>query len=341
MIYVDWQFARQALPFLEQSKELRQYVATFRCPYCGDSKKNAYKTRGFFHPDKKTGTKLKFTCHNCGENGPIAVFLKDHFPTIHRQYVIEKFKSGAHTFGQNRNTFRGEDKDIEYERKQIKFRTIAVPPHSVCVTELPGGHPCRDYVESRCIPQKLLKYLYYTENFNKTAVAVNEEYWRSPDDERLVIPFYNADMEFSVLQGRALGDSYQRYVTLKTDESADKLYGLYKLNNKYPRLIVEGPIDSLFLPNGIGSADSNLTVAVEDKSKDILIPDNQPRNRELTGQIRNWIDAGYKVVIWPKDNEYKDINDMVLNGVNVREDIANNIYSGVRAKIQFTQWAKV
>ena len=66
---------------------------TFRCPICGDSKKNKLKKRGYFY--RKTGT---FYCFNCGTNMTGYDFLKaicpkDVFDRIIQDYKVLNFNN--------------------------------------------------------------------------------------------------------------------------------------------------------------------------------------------------------------------------------------------------------
>jgi hypothetical protein len=73
----------------------------------------------------------------------------------------------------------------------------------------------------------------------------------------------------------------------------------------------------------------------------IWIFDNEPRNREIVNRISKVIDRGDKVVIWPKKIQQKDINDMVLAGLNVQDVVDSNVYSGLEATLKFNDWKKV
>ena len=68
---------------------------TFRCPICGDSKKNKLKKRGYFY--RKTGT---FYCFNCGTSMTGYDFLKaicpkDVFDRIIQEYKVLKIHTGT------------------------------------------------------------------------------------------------------------------------------------------------------------------------------------------------------------------------------------------------------
>ena len=71
------------------------------------------------------------------------------------------------------------------------------------------------------------------------------------------------------------------------------------------------------------------------------IYDNEPRNREIVNRISKTIDRGDSVVIWPENIDDKDINDMVMSGLDVQSVIESNIYSGLEAQLKFTTWKKI
>jgi hypothetical protein len=105
--------------------------------------------------------------------------------------------------------------------------------------------------------------------------------------------------------------------------------------------VVEGPIDSMFIDNCVAVGSSALMSFEHDNS--VLIYDNEPRNAEITKLIGTAIDKGRTVVIWPKDFEFKDINDSIVAGytINQLEDIiVSNTCSGMMAKTRFSAWKK-
>jgi hypothetical protein len=146
-------------------------------------------------------------------------------------------------------------------------------------------------------------------------------------------------------QGRALKDSKMRYITVKVAEG-NKFFGLDRINQEEDVYVTEGPIDSLFLENAGATADSNLKAASNyiDKSKLVLVYDNEPRNKDICRLIEQAIEEHYRVVIWPEMIEEKDINEMVLSGFSIeelRDIISSNTFQNLRAKIEFINWKKV
>ena len=75
-----------------------------------------------------------------------------------------------------------------------------------------------------------------------------------------------------------------------------------------------------------------------------MIPDNEPRNKEVVKQIEKYIEEKYNVVIWPSDIKQKDINEMIMSGKterDIKDIIACNTFNGLLAKTKLSQWKKV
>ena len=125
------------------------------------------------------------------------------------------------------------------------------------------------------------------------------------DDPRLVIPFFNEEKTLVSFQGRALGESKLRYITVKLDENNHKVFGLDRVvldDEEKEVYVTEGPIDSMFLENAVATADSNLKSAdrVINKTKLVLVFDNEPRNKDICRMMEQAIEEHYKIVIWPE-----------------------------------------
>jgi len=71
--------------------------------------------------------------------------------------------------------------------------------------------------------------------------------------------------------------------------------------------------------------------------------DNEPRNKEIVSLMEKQIDLGNKICLWPETIKEKDINDMILSGIDrleIEAIIHNNTFSGLEAKMKFTTWKK-
>ena len=105
----------------------------------------------------------------------------------------------------------------------------------------------------------------------------------------------------------------------------------------------KGLLDSLFINNCIAVAQSDLRVP-QYKDKAVLVPDNEPRNREVIKQIEKAIDEDYRIVVWIDHVRQKDINDMILSGMDAAEItkcIHTNTFQGLSAKIELQKWKKI
>ena len=91
MLHIDSKYIGLVSARLEKFKRTKDNLYNFRCPLCGDSKKNKNKTRGYLF--QKKGDFI-FKCHNCGASKGFSAFLKEIDPTLHSQYTMERYKSG-------------------------------------------------------------------------------------------------------------------------------------------------------------------------------------------------------------------------------------------------------
>jgi hypothetical protein len=142
-------------------------------------------------------------------------------------------------------------------------------------------------------------------------------------------------------QGRALGSSKIKYITVMLNDDAPKIYGLDEIEKDKTVYITEGPFDSTFIRNAIAMCGADADISNWWINDPVWIYDNEPRNAEIHSRISRVIDRGEKVVIWPSFLREKDINDMILSGLDVQSVIESNTYSGLEAKLKFTTWKKI
>ena len=322
MDHVDSKFIGLVSPKLQKFKRVKSDLYNFRCPICGDSKKNKSKTRGYLYAVKAN---TNFKCHNCGASMSLNNFLKQVDPAVHKQYVMEKFKEG-HT-GRN---FVIDEPDIKFEAPKFK-KKLKLPKAS----ENPKSS---GYLTARKLnPDDF----YYAEHFKKFVNSLKPTFDDTKhDEERIIIPLYY-EKNLIGLQGRSINPNPVKYITVMLDDDAPKIYGLDNIRRDAPVYITEGPFDSTFIRNAIAMCGADLDISRWGISNPVWIYDNEPRNREITNRISKTIDSGQSVVIWPESIDDKDINDMVMNGLDVQSVIESNTYSGLEAKLKFTTWKKI
>jgi len=322
MDHIDSKFIGLVSSKLDKFKRVKANLYNFRCPICGDSKKNKSKTRGYIYAVK---VNTNFKCHNCGASMSFNNFLKKVDPAVHKQYVMEKFKDG-HT-GRN---FVVDEPVIKFEAPKFK-RKIKLPKAS--------EHPrSAGYLTARKLNPD---HFYYAENFKKFVNTLKPTFDDvKHDEERIIIPLYY-EKNLIGLQGRSINPNPVKYITVMLDDDAPKIYGLDNIRRDAPVYVTEGPFDSTFVRNAIAMCGADADVSRWGISNPIWIYDNEPRNREITNRISKTIDSGQSVVIWPNGIDEKDINDMVMSGLDVQSMIESNVYSGLEAKLKFNTWKKI
>ena len=309
---------------LQKFKRVKADLYNFRCPICGDSQKHKNKARGYFYQVK---TNTNYKCHNCGASLSFNNFLKQIDSTLHKQYVMEKFKEG-HAGGRN---FVVEEPKFDF-KKPVFRKKLDLPRAS----EVPIA---KEYLERRKLdPSKFFftnKFKEWTNTHKKTFDNITR------DESRIVIPLYDADNNLIGFQGRSLVPNSVKYITVMINEEAPKIYGLDKVKTEKPIYILEGPFDSTLVENSVAMCGSDIDVRTFDWSNYIWVFDNEPRNREIVERISKTINRGDQVVIWPSNIEEKDVNDMTLSGHDVKSVLKSNTYSGLKAKIKFNNWKKI
>jgi hypothetical protein len=208
---------------------------------------------------------------------------------------------------------------------------------------LPDGHYAKEYIRSRLIPFEHWNKLFFTSDFKEFVGSINKEKSKNlkSKDSRIVIPFFDQKGKLIAVQGRALEDNIARYITIKTKEDNDKIYGLERLNKNIPIWVFEGPIDSLFVKNGLATAGSELSKLIKDFPEAIFVFDNEPSNKQIIQNMENVIDSGCKIVIWKKANTHKDVNDMVISGIDIDKELSESVYSGLEAKFRYNIWKRL
>jgi len=322
MDLVDSKFIGLVSSRLEKFKRVKPNLYNFRCPICGDSKKNKSKTRGYLYVVKAN---TNYKCHNCGASMSLNNFLKQVDPVVHKQYILEKFKSG-HT-GRN---FVADEPTFTFEVPKFKTK-LSLP---LC-SEIQRG---REYLESRRLdPQRF----YWAEDFAKFVNSIKPTFRQDVQKEsRIIIPLYYKTNLIGI-QGRAVDPSPVKYITIMLDDDAPKIYGLDQIRGGAPVFVTEGPFDSTFICNSIAMCGADGDVRKWGVSTPVWVYDNEPRNREIVKRISDIIDRGERIVIWPSNIREKDINDMVLAGHDVQSVVELNTYSGLEANLKFTTWKRI
>ena len=328
--YIDLKFINEISARLAQFKKKSDYLYNFRCPYCGDSQKSKTKARAYLYRVKND---MFFKCHNCSEGHSLSNFLKYLDPKKYEEYLLERYKGSAPS------TAKPEFDDFvpHFEEKDfLKGLTK--------VSELAEDHPVSQYVQKRKIPKEYYDKLFISNTFMAFVNECKPNTFPHTRGEhpRLIIPFYDVQGKAFAFQGRAFGNEQPKYLTIKLDESKQKVYGLDTVNLQDQIYIVEGPIDSMFIDNCLAAGGADLTLQTPAEQVTYIF-DNEPRNKEIVNRMYDVIDKGYNVVVWPEDLQLKDVNDLIISGmtkIQVKNLISKHTYSGLKALTNMTNYRK-
>lgn len=333
MLFTEIKYLNLLSTRLPLFKKKKEFLWNFRCPICGDSQKHKNKARGFVFQVKGS---LIYKCHNCQTSIPLSKFIEMMDPIMYKEYKMEKFQES------------GKKRSLKPDMRKVR-RLVSVTPvfkKDVLsglqkIDDLNKEHPAREYLLNRRLPTESL---YFTENFKEWTNTVKPDSFEdvSIDEPRIIIPFRDKEGNCFGFQGRSLSSAGLRYITILLEEGRTKIFGLNRINRANTVYVTEGPFDSLLLSNAIAMAGADVSAASGDLAElDLVyVYDNEPRNKQITDRIEKHIKDGHSVVIWPKDVNQKDVNDMLLAGHNVNSVVQSNSYKGLKSTLKFNEWRK-
>lgn len=304
----------------------------FRCPVCNDSQKDKRKTRAWILDSTKG---VRFYCHNCGASLSFENFLKRIDVNLYYDFVKDRFAEREEL---TPTPVKEESKfDFVRPKFSIKLKKIS---------QLDPNHPAKLYVQNRKIPSSLHYKLYYAPKFKKWAHSLAPDKFENLDNDepRLIFPLLDEEKNFFGFQGRSFNPKHPaKYITILLDDRKPKLFGLDTVDFTKTVYVIEGPIDSLFIPNCLASCGGRLDTNVGTDT--VLVYDNEPRSKETIHKLEAGISAGYNVFIWPDEYTCKDINDLVMeNGFTpnqIKDIFDKHTYCGLSATLRLTEWKKI
>jgi hypothetical protein len=344
-LWLDEKYLRLLSPSLDHFVQKHPHVFNFRCPLCGDSERNQHKARGFCFSKSTT---LIYKCHNCGVALPFSALLKRASRRLFDEYMMEKLKEAPRPKSD-------EDAFLDVAKGAPRVSAPApegmLHPLSEPLLRQPGAslYPVYDYVQKRGVPDAQMGRLWATiQAYTYLLPLVGEDKSAKVKDGEpyLVLPLtYTGKTGWYGAQFRLL--TRKEYITYKWSEGETlKVFGLDKWSPTDTTYLVEGPLDSLFVPNALAACSSDLMgvvhilqerAIVDARQPRVFVWDNEPRNKEVTRLMRHAITMRERIVIWPREYP-KDINDMVLQGIDVVDSIQKHTYQGLRAELEYQRW---
>lgn len=282
----------------------------FRCPFCGDSRKNRLKARGHYSKSRNV-----YHCFNCGHSCSGFDLVAQLRNCDVRQIKKEYFKYSTKTLDKS---FKEAVEDTS--RHIISANDSSAhqddPTHHLDIkaswTEL--NKDCLDYLNSR--------YIFNAPGFDKA----NTLYYDTLSD-RIVIPWRD-NGEIIYYQSRAIR-CYQSPKYLFPKGLPKQIYGLDQIDPLIPYVaFTEGVLDSIWIKNCVAIGGLYPT------TEQIRHINERAIGAELIWFSDNfWIDESskkeilrlamihpkMKVFNWPKNCQYKDVNEFVVKEKNFKQ----------------------
>lgn len=347
MQYIEKVYLDKISPYLKNFEQKSDTLWNCSCPFCGDSKTNKRKARGYFFEGNDGN--LLFSCHNGCDTVPLTKVIKDLYPQYYTQYCLDTFSKK-----ESKLQIKSKPKMGAIKLSQIRDKIKNTPKNYQSILDLDNSHVAKLYLLDRKIPN--LSEFGYVDNFCEYVAEVtnnHEPYAKLPNDKRIIIPLKNSNGVMVGFQGRAIDPKAMRYITIKIPEYEEeycKLFGLDKFDKNKFGFMVEGPFDSMFLPNCLAFCGTSLDPNVLKKElinphNMIIIIDNEPRNYQIVKRMEQYVDLGFRIYIPPNtlNTIDKDINKMVLSGWTSKQLIelfVKNSYKSISAKLKIANWKK-
>ena len=289
----------------------------FVCPVCGDMR-FPNKRKAWIYKDT-----WKYICFKCPCSMPFGSYLKQTEPETYSKLIYSAF--GAMPSQRRR-------------KEDVKDDRPALPPDSPFVDgeliPITANHPLAraglDVCKSRKIRPDVFEKWYVCLEGNQFLhrdangnLIINPETGKPVGNEyrnRIIMPFYHFGGKWTQFDARAIDkNNPMRYLNLKNVRR--EAYNIDFIRFDQPFYVLEGTIDSTFIPNaiGIGGVQHLREILMDNpkiaqhKENCVFIWDNDEAGR--TGRTATCHD-GYKWFDWDGIME-KDINGEVLHGCNL------------------------
>lgn len=345
-LWLDEKYLRMVSPQLDRFTQKHPHVFNFKCPLCGDSAKNKSKARGYCFAK---GPVLLYKCHNCAVALPFSALLKRVSRRLYDEYLLESVREGGRP--QRRSDPPPNVTSVPPIVLSTGVSTYLIPLDRV-FCDFPVGtvrptQPAVEYAKSRELPLDRLFATTHANSWLTPLVGADKAAKVTDGEVYLVIPLTLPTGDWYGCQLRLLGR--KEYITYRWSHEPLKIFGLDCWNRLDTTYIVEGPFDSLFVPNGIAACSSDLMGAVRvmesqkllsAKDSRVYVWDSEPRNKEVVRLMRQAVRSNEALVIWPKSFP-KDINDAILQGMTPTELFAlvqRRTFRGLSAELELSAW---
>lgn len=269
------------------------------CPICKEGKSNGRKKRLYFYIKSNS-----FYCFNCNKSWSALSWLKEA-GRLTAKDIQHEITNGNYRVDLTERIF------------SVKTETFnqSLPYDSI---NLDDKTQLQSYISNNSVSQavKLIK-----DRRLNTAINRPKSFYLSTKDfthkNRLCIPFYDKSHNITFYQTRSLDESSPKYLSkLNADKS---LYGINSVDLSVDYIFIfEGPIDSMFVKNGVAATGLRLTQKQKNEldqftfHKKIWVLDNQNVDAAAKQKTEELLNNNTSVFIWPKNIKCKDFNELAI-----------------------------
>lgn len=314
----------------ENARRVKQMRASrvynFECPICNEGKSRGKKRRGYYIPEQNT-----ICCHNCHwKSNPIKWIqevtnksfyeIKDENSKFYSsaEYIIERSENITKT---SSFSTLPEDSINLYSETEVSYYINNDKVKSVI-----------DY----CKKRKL-----FTARNKPDALyfSLKDKIYK----DSLCFPFFNRQNKIDFFQVREMG--IPKGSKYRGKLNAEKsIFNVNKIDPNFPYIFMfEGPIDSMFVNNGVALAGVSLThlqkqmLAEFPFHQKIWVLDNQHIDNTAKDITLKLLEQGQDVFIWPKKySSFKDLNELCchydIDGIGAKiilDNVVNNKIAAV------------
>lgn len=352
-IFLDRQYVGYLTNRLERFKPVSSSTWNCKCCFCDGSTTNPRKLTAYLIT-RDNG--IFYYCHTCQVNYPMWLFLKYFDAQLYNDYQKQKYiesgsKKPTNVVKTVRKTFLDLKEKTAPSASKIDYQAILKDSPFIHLSELPDDHIAKEYLRLRLIPVSQWERLAYIPKMSNifTSGFTDYENLAKSHDQRLVFPIINTNKELVGASCRSLDkNNKQRYIELSFRTGADMIFGLERLDVTKKVYCIEGAFDACLLDNSIsigGLALHCINKIGITKNNLVLVPDRQPRHKNVVMAIGKMIDANYNVCLLPHTFIGKDFNELLINEEitldNIKDIVDNNVYSGLQGKLFFNNWRKI
>lgn len=302
------QYCKQAAISLKHRKIGTNYILT-ECPFCGSQ-----KLKGTIYIANTN--RLCYICWraNCPAHDAMIAskWLAKVNPALFMTYkedLYNKMTASEEDLSKLQAQFVSEHKKMLIkQQEEINEKKLLDKSAAKNFVQIDDGTDLSkkaiEYCKSRKIPEEIWKkfYICHTGKYH----------------DRLIIPFYNKAGKIEFWQGRTLINLEPKYMNRIADT---QLYNRDFIDLSKPVIVLEGPIDSMFIENAVATcgagSSSNLDSQLAKYEQLYYILDNDEAGNKKAGKL---VRSHKNVFIWRKfltdfglnSDEVKDVNDVIL-----------------------------